>query len=163
MPVGDKDKVIEIVSAAAKQLTLRCIFSLGRPAGIDEHDPDIFHVGSVDHSWLLPRCVAAVHHGGAGTTAATLRAGIPSVIYAFTAEQPFWARRVSALGLGVGRRFREFGDDHVRSDLGVVLDPSTRAAATEFAATMISPQAAVSAAADIVAETLAARELSALP
>lgn len=56
--------------------------------------------GELPHAWLLPRVAAVVHHGGAGTTAATLRAGIPSVIIPHAFDQAFWGRRVSALGAG---------------------------------------------------------------
>lgn len=52
------------------------------------------------HSWLFPRMAAVIHHGGAGTTAAGLRAGVPSVIVPFFMDQPFWARRVYELGVG---------------------------------------------------------------
>lgn len=52
------------------------------------------------HDWLFPRVTAAVHHGGAGTTGAALRAGIPAVVVPFSADQPFWAARVAALGVG---------------------------------------------------------------
>lgn len=52
------------------------------------------------HSWLFPRMAAVVHHGGAGTTAAALRAGVPSLVVPFMADQPFWGRRVHALGVG---------------------------------------------------------------
>jgi UDP:flavonoid glycosyltransferase YjiC (YdhE family) len=52
------------------------------------------------HSWLFPRMAAVVHHGGAGTTAAALRAGAPNVIVPYFADQPFWASRVQALGVG---------------------------------------------------------------
>ena len=55
---------------------------------------------SVPHDWLFPRCAAVVHHGGAGTTAAGLRAGVPSITVPFFADQPFWAQRVRALGVG---------------------------------------------------------------
>jgi sterol 3beta-glucosyltransferase len=57
-------------------------------------------VPPVDHGWLFPRCLAAVHHGGAGTTAASLEAGIPTVICSFFADQPFWGARVEHLGVG---------------------------------------------------------------
>ncbi len=64
--------------------------------------PDhVFVVGYVPHDWLLPRVAAVVHHGGSGTTAAALRAGVPSVAVPFFADQPFWAERVYALGAGV--------------------------------------------------------------
>ena len=57
-------------------------------------------VPSADHSWLFPRTAAVVHHGGAGTTAAGLRAGVPTVICPFFSDQPFWGRRVEQLGVG---------------------------------------------------------------
>jgi UDP:flavonoid glycosyltransferase YjiC (YdhE family) len=57
-------------------------------------------VDSVPFPWLFPRCAGVVHHGGAGTTAAGLRAGVPSVVVPFFADQPFWGRRVAKLGVG---------------------------------------------------------------
>jgi sterol 3beta-glucosyltransferase len=63
--------------------------------------PDsVYLLSSIPHSWLFPRMAAVVHHGGAGTTAAGLRAGVPSIIVPFSADQPFWARRVADLGVG---------------------------------------------------------------
>ncbi len=62
--------------------------------------PDVVHVGDVPHSWLLPRASALVHQAGAGTTAAALRAGIPSVPIPVHTDQPFWARRLVALHAG---------------------------------------------------------------
>lgn len=50
--------------------------------------------------WLLPRCKAVVHHGGAGTTAAGLRAGIPNIVIPFAGDQAFWGKRVHAIGAG---------------------------------------------------------------
>jgi UDP:flavonoid glycosyltransferase YjiC (YdhE family) len=58
----------------------------------------VFKVGDVPHSWLFPRMAAVTHHGGAGTTAAALRAGVPSLIVPYFADQPFWARHVYQLG-----------------------------------------------------------------
>ncbi|HEX2905382.1 MAG TPA: glycosyltransferase [Phototrophicaceae bacterium] len=63
--------------------------------------PDtVFMVKDVPHAWLFPQMAAVVHHGGAGTTAAGLRAGIPSVIVPHGVDQPFWGRRVAELGAG---------------------------------------------------------------
>jgi sterol 3beta-glucosyltransferase len=63
--------------------------------------PDTIHlVSSLPHSWLFPRMAAVVHHGGAGTTAAGLRAGVPSIVVPFNVDQPFWGQRVAALGVG---------------------------------------------------------------
>ena len=58
----------------------------------------VFMVDDVPHDWLFPRMSAIVHHGGAGTTAAALRSGIPSLIIPFFADQPFWAEHVYQLG-----------------------------------------------------------------
>lgn len=57
-------------------------------------------VGSVPHSWLFPRVGAVVHHGGAGTTAAAFRAGVPQVVVPFHGDQPFWARLTHRIGVG---------------------------------------------------------------
>jgi len=63
--------------------------------------PDtIFMVESIPFSWLFPRVAAIVHHGGAGTTAAGLRAGVPSVVIPFFGDQPFWGQRIAELGVG---------------------------------------------------------------
>ncbi|CAM9857026.1 unnamed protein product, partial [Choristocarpus tenellus] len=58
------------------------------------------HRGPLDHGLVLPRCLASVHHGGSGTTAAVLRAGIPHVVCPQHLDQFFWSERMSHLGLG---------------------------------------------------------------
>jgi sterol 3beta-glucosyltransferase len=60
----------------------------------------VFRAESLPHSWLFPRMAAVVHHGGAGTTGAALRSGVPSVLTPLAADQPSWAGLVSALGAG---------------------------------------------------------------
>jgi UDP:flavonoid glycosyltransferase YjiC (YdhE family) len=63
--------------------------------------PDtVFMVDSVPFSWLFPRVAAVVHHGGAGTTSAGLRAGVPSILVPFFGDQFYWGQRVAALGVG---------------------------------------------------------------
>ena len=65
------------------------------------HLPDtVFVTDSTPHDWLFPRMAAAVHHGGAGTTASSLRAGLPTVVVPFIADQPFFGERVHQLGVG---------------------------------------------------------------
>lgn len=63
-------------------------------------DGRLLVVPDVAHSWLFPRVSAIVHHGGAGTTGAALTAGVPSIVVPFAVDQPFWASRVAALGVG---------------------------------------------------------------
>jgi sterol 3beta-glucosyltransferase len=60
----------------------------------------VIAVRDVPHEWLLPRMQAVVHHGGAGTTGAALRAGVPSIVVPLGFDQPFWGGRVQALGVG---------------------------------------------------------------
>ena len=60
----------------------------------------ILPVGEVPHCWLFPRAAAVVHHGGAGTTGAVFRAGVPAVVTPIYADQPLWGARVDALGVG---------------------------------------------------------------
>ncbi len=58
-------------------------------------------VGDVDHAWLFPRMSAVVHHGGAGTTAQAIRAGVPSTAVPRLGDQPYWGRRLAELGVGM--------------------------------------------------------------
>ena len=75
--------------------------------------PDsVFPVESVPHEWLFPRVAAAVHHGGAGTTAAALRAGIPSVVVPYFYDQFFWGHRLHELGVAS----RPISQKHLTSD-----------------------------------------------
>ena len=66
----------------------------------DPAPENIIYLDAVPHSWVLPYCKSFIHHGGAGTTAAGLRAGIPNIVIPHAADQPFWGRRVQALGVG---------------------------------------------------------------
>lgn len=70
--------------------------------GLSKNDlpQTVLMVDSIPHAWLFPRVAAVVHHGGAGTTAAGLRAGVPSIVVPFFGDQPFWGQRVADLGVG---------------------------------------------------------------
>jgi len=61
---------------------------------------NVLTVDSAPHTWLFPRCSAVIHHGGAGTTAAGLRGGVPSIVVPFHGDQPFWGKIVNTLGVG---------------------------------------------------------------
>lgn len=89
-------------------------------------------IGSVAHSWLFPQCAGAIHHGGAGTTAAALAAGIPQGVVAHIGDQPYWGRRVHELGVGAAPiRRHEFSADSLSTMIAEVIDPvrTLRAAA----------------------------------
>lgn len=68
---------------------------------LNRYPGTIYSISSVPHDWLFPRIQGVVHHGGAGTTAAGLRAGLPTVIKPFFGDQRFWGQRVEELGVGV--------------------------------------------------------------
>ncbi|KAF7792479.1 hypothetical protein EIP86_003520 [Pleurotus ostreatoroseus] len=79
----------------------RLVKNPGDTAEVSEPLPkQIYPISSIPHDWLFKRIDAACHHGGAGTTGASLRAGIPTIIKPFFGDQFFWADRVEALGIG---------------------------------------------------------------
>ncbi len=84
-------------------------------------------VDDVDHARLFPRVAAVVHHGGAGTTAAALRAGVPQVVVPHFADQPFWAERVHRLGVAPRPiRVRRLDADRLEAALREALSPPLR-------------------------------------
>lgn len=68
---------------------------------LPDDGPDLFRVGDINQQALFPRVTAVIHHGGAGTTFAATRAGASQIIVPQIVDQPFWAARVEALGIGV--------------------------------------------------------------
>jgi vancomycin aglycone glucosyltransferase len=101
MPAEDPEALTRTVVAAVEQAGVRAVLHRGW-AGLGGTDlPDgIQLVGSVSHPRLFPRMAAVVHHGGAGTTANALRAGVPQVVVPHVLDQHWWAERVRRLGVG---------------------------------------------------------------
>jgi sterol 3beta-glucosyltransferase len=90
-----------LVLAALERTGQRGLLLSGWGGLSQAHLPDTVHmIESVPHSWLFPRVAAVVHHGGAGTTAAGLRAGVPSIVIPFFGDQLFWGKQVAKLGVG---------------------------------------------------------------
>lgn len=97
-----------------------------------EPDADLFTLDAAPHDWLFPRCAAVIHHGGAGTTAAGLRAGIPNIVVPHAADQPFWAGRVAAIGAGPAPLdLKRLSVDSVSAALVQASAPEMRARAQE--------------------------------
>ena len=95
------DTVIKIIVEALDKTHQRGIISGGWNELSELKLPSsIFLVNDIPHEWLFPQMVAVVHHGGAGTTAAGFKAGVPSIVVPFAFDQPFWGNIVYKLGVG---------------------------------------------------------------
>ncbi len=101
MPDAGAQKTTRLVVEALRMSGMRGVLQRGWGGlGSEQLPESILRVDSIPHSWLFPRMAAVVHHGGAGTTAAALRSGVPSIPTPYAADQFFWAQRVEALGVG---------------------------------------------------------------
>ena len=96
----DAKKIHRIVHEALAKTSQRGIILSGWGSAHEPSSSELLYLESAPHDWLLPRCKMLIHHGGAGTVGAGLRAGIPQVIVPFMTDQPFWARRVYVIGAG---------------------------------------------------------------
>lgn len=95
------EQTSQLVLGALEKTKQRAIMQSGWGGlGKDNLPENVHTISSVPHTWLFPRVAAVVHHGGAGTTAAGLGAGVPSVIIPFFGDQHFWGERAARLGVG---------------------------------------------------------------
>jgi len=94
----DVERIDHIVRDALARTDNRGVILSGWSDVKNDSSSDVLYLDSVPHDWLLPQCKIIIHHGGAGTTSAGLRAGIPNVVVPFTADQPFWGRQVQKIG-----------------------------------------------------------------
>lgn len=137
---GDPLKAhVRLLSEAAKAAQCRMIVQV--PAGSEtglETSSRIKFATAVPHARVFPRCAAAVHHGGAGTSHAATSAGIPSVVVAHTDEQRFWGTELKRIGVGAAPlRRRSLSAAALAGRLSQVLrSPEMKALAQAAAATM---------------------------
>jgi UDP:flavonoid glycosyltransferase YjiC (YdhE family) len=104
----------------------------------------------VSYAAIFPACRAVVHHGGAGTTATGLRAGVPTLILSTDLDQTLWGARVKRLKVGTARRFSRTTQESLVADLRTILAPHYVARAREFATRMSKSADSVAAAADLM-------------
>lgn len=101
MVAEDTHRLTRVVIEGLQQSGVRAVLSSGwgglRPESLPA---EIMLVDDVPHDWLFPRMAAVIHHGGAGTAAAALRAGRVNAVVPFIADQPFWGHRLHQLGAG---------------------------------------------------------------
>lgn len=136
MPVLDPVPLLADIASATAALGRRAIVSRNcLPRGSDEALPEyLWAVGALDHDRLFPQCAAVVHHGGIGSTTASLRAGRPTMVCSAFVDQPWWGERIRCLGVGTHLPFRRLNRDNLESGLRKLLDPAVAARAEQLGA-----------------------------
>ena len=154
MPVRDPAAIVAMITEVSQTLGVRALISAGwgRLEALEHDNPAVRVVGAVDHGAVFARCVAAVHHGGAGTLAASLGAGIPTVVCSVFADQPFWGSRLADAGVGAHLRFKDLDRVGLDQALRTGLAPEVRDAAAELGPRLRSGRDAADEAADRIEE-----------
>lgn len=153
MPVDDPANTVRLIRDVCGALGTRALICTGTSTFSDiATTADVKVVAAVNHAAVFPKCRAVVHHGGAGTTAAGLRAGVPTLVLWVGAEQPLWGKQVKRLGVGTYRRFSATTRDSLLADLQVVLTRNTSERARLLARRMSRPSESVTTAADLLEE-----------
>lgn len=119
-----------IKAAGVRALVSKGWGTIDPPEGYS--DPDVFFLGNTPHDWLFPRVALAVHHGGAGTTAAAIKAGIPSAIVPFFGDQHFWGQMVTKRGAGGVLPSKELTKEKLAALITSLLVPQTLEKAREL-------------------------------
>jgi sterol 3beta-glucosyltransferase len=96
----EAERIYRVVFDSMRKTGNRAVILSGWDSLSVQQSENVLVMDDIPHDWLLPRCKAVVHHGGAGTTAAGLHSGIPNIVVPFAADQPFWGARVHAIGAG---------------------------------------------------------------
>lgn len=140
MPSLGKIDLTTLLVEAISRLGKRAILATGGGAlGNVAASPNLFLASRVPHDQLFPHVDAVIHHGGAGTTAAALRAGKPSVICPFFGDQPFWAHRVHSLGAAPpALDLKRLTVDKVVTAIRAMDDPHIRSRASQLGSEMRS-------------------------
>ncbi|WP_369828107.1 glycosyltransferase, partial [Mycobacterium sp. 852002-51163_SCH5372311] len=153
MPVESPAETVAMIGAACEQLGERAVVCAGWSDFSDV--PRFEHVkvvGAVNFAAVFPACRAVVHHGGAGTTAIGLRAGVPTLVLSMDVNQTFWGAAVKRLKVGTARRLSATTRESLVADLRTIVAPDYRTRARELATRMTRPGESVAAAADLLEE-----------
>jgi UDP:flavonoid glycosyltransferase YjiC (YdhE family) len=145
-------QTLGLISVACARLGERALFCYGASdfAGAP-HSDQVKVVGAVNHAAVFPACRAVVHQGGAGTTAAGMRAGIPTLILWHPInDQQIWADAVTQLKVGSARAFSASNLGSLVADLRSILDPQCISRAQEVAGQMTTPAVSAASAADLL-------------
>lgn len=155
MPVESPADAVAMIKDVCAELGERALVcSGGWPLDDAPHGEDVKVVGTVNHATVFPACRAVVHHGGAGTTAAGIRAGVPTLILWVGADQPIWGTQVKRLKVGDARRFSRTTRESLLGALRTVLAPQYVTRTRETAAQMTKPAVSVSTTADLLEDAV---------
>jgi UDP:flavonoid glycosyltransferase YjiC (YdhE family) len=161
MPVDAPEDVVATIGAACAELGERALICSPRfdtAEAAESSAGQLKVVASVNHARVFPACKAVVHHGGAGTTAAGMRAGVPSLVLWVGADQPIWAATVQRLEVGAARRLKGTTTASLVADLRRILRPSRVERARAVATQMIRARDSVAMAAELVEQRAYRRE-----
>ena len=149
MSVESATTMIAMISSSCAQLGERALICSGTTDFSDvPHDDHVKVVGLVNYATIFPACRAVVHHGGSGTVAAVLRAGVPQVILWSAPDRQMWGAVVKRLGVGTARRFSGTTRESMVTDLRIALEPARIARAQVISKRTTKPTESVAAAAD---------------
>lgn len=161
MPVESPTAALEMISAACAELGERALICAGWSNFSNvPHMDHVKIVGAVNYAAVFPACRAVVHHGGSGTTAASLRAGVPTLILSMDVNQTLWGARVKRLKVGTARRFSRTTRKSLIADLRRILAPEYAIRASELATHMSKPAQNVGTAADLVERYVQSRHFA---
>ncbi|KAJ4785537.1 Sterol 3-beta-glucosyltransferase [Rhynchospora pubera] len=141
LPVQGPEKMTEIIVQALEMTGQRGIINKGWGGlgNLKEPKDSVYLLDNVPHDWLFLQCKAVVHHGGAGTTAAGLKAACPTTIVPFFGDQPFWGDRVHARGVGPAPiPIDQFSLEKLVDAIKFMLDPQVKERAVELSEAMKS-------------------------
>ncbi|OIW01130.1 hypothetical protein TanjilG_25238 [Lupinus angustifolius] len=139
LPLQDPEKMTKIIVEALDKTGQRGVINKGWGGlgNLAEPKKSVYLLDNCPHDWLFPRCTAVVHHGGAGTTAAGLRAECPTTVVPFFGDQPFWGDRVHARGVGPAPiPVDEFTLERLVDAIRFMLNPEVKNRAVELANAM---------------------------
>ena len=149
IPVASPADMIAMIAAACAQLGERALVcAAATDFSSVPHFDHVKVVATMNYATVFPACRAIVHHGGAGTTAAGLRAGVPTLILWMADVQVVWGAAVKRLKVGTARRFSSATEKSLVADLRTILAPEYLARARETAARMTKSTESVATAAD---------------
>jgi UDP:flavonoid glycosyltransferase YjiC (YdhE family) len=151
IPVESPADMIRMIAGACAEVGERALVCAGWTdfSEVPQFD-HVKVVGAVNYATIFPSCRAVVHHGGAGTTAAGLRAGVPTLVLWMADVQVIWGAAVKRLKVGTSRRFAATTQKTLVADLRRVLAPECATRARDLAARMTRPAESVATAADLL-------------